>query len=105
MIPRHAEKNEERARRRRRVGAAKRGRKASRGEGRFVADIKLPGMLDIAFVRSPGAQGRIRSVVKPAGLEASVAADLYQGSMIGTDHRLMAEARMRARAVARNRAR
>ena len=29
----------------------------------------------------------------------------YQDSMIGTDHRLMAEARMRARAVARNRAR
>ena len=26
---------------------------------------------------------------------------LYQGPMIGTDHRLMAEARMRARAVAR----
>ena len=30
---------------------------------------------------------------------------LYQDSMIGTDHRLVAEARMRARAVARNRAR
>ena len=27
---------------------------------------------------------------------------LYQDSMIGTDHRLMAEARMRARAVARS---
>ena len=27
---------------------------------------------------------------------------LYQDSMIGTDHRLIAEARMRARAVARN---
>ena len=102
MIPRHAEKN----------GSAREGVGASvlrsedarllAGEGRFVADIKLPGMLDIAFVRSPGAHGRIRSVVKPAGLEASVAADLYQDSMIGTDHRLMAEARMRARAVARN---
>ena len=31
--------------------------------------------------------------------------NLYQDSMIGTDHRLIAEARMRARAVARNRAR
>ena len=30
---------------------------------------------------------------------------LYQDAMIGTDHRLMAEARMRARAVARSRAR
>jgi aerobic carbon-monoxide dehydrogenase large subunit len=42
------------------------------GEGRFVADIKLPGMLDIAFVRSPVAHGRIRSVAKPPGFEASV---------------------------------
>jgi aerobic carbon-monoxide dehydrogenase large subunit len=33
-----------------------------RGEGRYVADIALPGMLHAAFVRSPHAHARIRSV-------------------------------------------
>jgi aerobic carbon-monoxide dehydrogenase large subunit len=33
-----------------------------RGEGRYVADIVLPGMLHAAFVRSPHAHARIRSV-------------------------------------------
>lgn len=36
-----------------------------RGRGRFVADIQMPGMLDIAFVRSPFAHARIRSIGKP----------------------------------------
>jgi aerobic carbon-monoxide dehydrogenase large subunit len=43
-----------------------------RGRGRFVADIRFPGMLDIAFVRSPVAHARIRGVTKPTGQEASV---------------------------------
>ncbi len=43
-----------------------------RGRGRFVGDIKLPGMLEVAFVRSPIAHGRVRGIVKPTGLEASV---------------------------------
>ncbi len=30
-----------------------------RGEGRFVDDIKLPGLLHAAFVRSPHAHARI----------------------------------------------
>ena len=49
-----------------------------RGRGRFVADIRLPGMLDIAFVRSPLAHARLLGVTKPAGAEADVftAADL-----------------------------
>jgi carbon-monoxide dehydrogenase large subunit len=33
-----------------------------RGEGRFVADITPPGGLEVAFVRSPHAHARIRSV-------------------------------------------
>jgi aerobic carbon-monoxide dehydrogenase large subunit len=33
-----------------------------RGEGRFVDDIKLPGMLHVAFVRSPHAHARITAI-------------------------------------------
>jgi aerobic carbon-monoxide dehydrogenase large subunit len=36
-----------------------------RGRGQFVADILLPGMKDVAFVRSPVAHGRIRSISSP----------------------------------------
>jgi carbon-monoxide dehydrogenase large subunit len=36
-----------------------------RGRGEFVADIRLPGTLEIAFLRSPLAHARIRSVEKP----------------------------------------
>jgi carbon-monoxide dehydrogenase large subunit len=43
-----------------------------RGRGQFVADIKLAGMMEVAFVRSPIAHGRIRSIEKPAGLEHAV---------------------------------
>ena len=43
-----------------------------RGLGEFVGDIRRPGMLEVAFVRSPIAHGRILGVTKPAGLEASV---------------------------------
>jgi aerobic carbon-monoxide dehydrogenase large subunit len=42
------------------------------GRGRFIADIRLPGMLDVAFVRSPIAHARIRGIAKPKGYEASV---------------------------------
>ncbi|MFO7481778.1 xanthine dehydrogenase family protein molybdopterin-binding subunit, partial [Oceanibaculum nanhaiense] len=37
-----------------------------RGRGRFVGDMKLPGMLEMAFVRSPLAHASIRGVTKPA---------------------------------------
>eukprot|EP01037_Dinobryon_pediforme_P039468 gene39468-48090_t len=49
-----------------------------RGKGRFVADFRLPGMLELAFVRSPLAHARLRGVTKPAGAEGAVftAADL-----------------------------
>jgi len=43
-----------------------------RGRGQFVADIKLAGMVEVAFVRSPIAHGRIRGVEKPAGLEHAI---------------------------------
>ncbi len=42
------------------------------GRGQFVADIRLPGMLDVAFVRSPVAHGVLRQIVKPEGAEGSV---------------------------------
>jgi carbon-monoxide dehydrogenase large subunit len=49
-----------------------------RGMGEFVGDIRLAGMRELAFVRSPIAHGRIISIVKPAGRERQVftAADL-----------------------------
>ncbi|MDB5998843.1 MAG: aldehyde oxidase and xanthine dehydrogenase molybdopterin binding protein, partial [Rhizobacter sp.] len=42
------------------------------GRGQFVGDIRLPGMLDVAFVRSPVAHGRLGAIVKPQGFEDSV---------------------------------
>ena len=49
-----------------------------RGQGQYVANIRMVGMLEVAFARSSVAHGRLRSVGKPAGHEASVfaAADL-----------------------------
>jgi carbon-monoxide dehydrogenase large subunit len=49
-----------------------------RGRGEYVANIRLAGMLDVAFVRSPMAHARILGIRKPAGDEAMVftAADL-----------------------------
>ena len=40
------------------------------GEGQFVADLKLPGMLHAVFVRSQVAHGRIRGVDLSAALQA-----------------------------------
>jgi aerobic carbon-monoxide dehydrogenase large subunit len=49
-----------------------------RGRGQFVADIRLSGMCDVAFVRSPVAHGRIRGISFPPELNGQVftAADL-----------------------------
>lgn len=49
-----------------------------RGRGQFVADLRFAGLLDVAFVRSPLAHGRIRHIGIPEELKASVftAADL-----------------------------
>ena len=48
------------------------------GRGRFVGDIRLPGMLDVAFLRSPVAHADITGIAKPEGAAHQVftAADL-----------------------------
>ncbi len=49
-----------------------------RGRGNFVPDMILPRQLEVAFLRSPVAHGRIRSIVKPEHCRDAVflAADL-----------------------------
>ncbi len=49
-----------------------------RGRGQYVGDIKLPGMLEVAFVRSPIAHGRIRRIAIPPALRGRIfiAADM-----------------------------
>ncbi len=48
------------------------------GRGEFVSDIKLSGTMEVAFVRSPHAHARIRSITAPAEARGRVftAADL-----------------------------
>ncbi|MBI1398406.1 MAG: molybdopterin-dependent oxidoreductase [Betaproteobacteria bacterium] len=43
-----------------------------RGKGQYVANIRVPGMMEVAFVRSPVAHARVRGIVKPAGMEGRV---------------------------------
>src|SRR6185437_1258742 len=49
-----------------------------RGRGEFVSDIRLPGTMEVAFLRSPHAHARIRLIDIPSQYEARVftAADL-----------------------------
>src|SRR5258707_13015029 len=57
------------------VGASLRRKEDARflhGRGRFVGDITRPGMLEVAFLRSPVAHAKLRSVTKPAGAGKSV---------------------------------
>src|SRR3954462_15070937 len=35
------------------------------GHGMFIADVRMPGIQDVAFVRSPMAHAAVRAVVKP----------------------------------------
>ena len=60
------------------------------GRGRFVGDMRLPGMLEMAFVRSPVAHGRLREVSRAPGTEGRVflAADLAGVSGIRADSKL-----------------
>ncbi|MEP9355789.1 xanthine dehydrogenase family protein molybdopterin-binding subunit [Xanthobacter sp. KR7-65] len=48
------------------------------GRGQYVADVRLPGMREVAFVRSPVAHARLRGIHVPDALRACVftAADL-----------------------------
>ena len=43
-----------------------------RGRGNYVANLRLVGMRDVAFVRSPIAHGRIDRIAKPPGREHAV---------------------------------
>src|SRR5258708_25980590 len=57
------------------VGASLRRKEDARflhGLGRFVGDIARPGMLEVAFLRSPVAHARLRGVTKPVGAEKHV---------------------------------
>ena len=42
------------------------------GRGRFVGDIKMVGLREVAFVRSPLAHATIRDIAAPAGREDEV---------------------------------
>jgi carbon-monoxide dehydrogenase large subunit len=46
------------------------------GRGRFVGDILMPGLLEVAFLRSPVAHAHIRSIRKPTDGQVFIAADL-----------------------------
>lgn len=50
------------------------------GKGQFVADLRIPGTLEVAFVRSPYAHARVGRITKPADAEDQVftAADLSE---------------------------
>ena len=57
------------------VGASLRRKEDARflhGQGRFVGDITRPGMLEVAFLRSPVAHARLRGVTKPPGADKHV---------------------------------
>ncbi|MBV8393542.1 MAG: xanthine dehydrogenase family protein molybdopterin-binding subunit, partial [Alphaproteobacteria bacterium] len=42
------------------------------GQGRYVGDISRPGMLEVAFLRSPVAHARLKGLTKPRGSERHV---------------------------------
>src|SRR4051812_4907878 len=46
------------------------------GHGMFIADVRVPGIQDVAFVRSPMAHARVRQVGKPANGRVFTLADL-----------------------------
>ena len=58
-----------------------------RGRGQYVGDIKLPGMLEVAFLRSPLAHARIKGIRIPPAIRERVliAEDLAGVSSIRAD--------------------
>src|SRR6476661_5328344 len=50
------------------------------GGGRYVADVKLPGMRHVAFVRSPHAHARIRGVEASAARALAGVSDVLLGA-------------------------
>ena len=53
-----------------------------RGRGEFVADIRLAGLQDVAFVRSPLAHARIRGITIPPQYNdnSTLVRDISRGS-------------------------
>src|SRR5271170_7305 len=51
-----------------------------RGRGRYVADIKLPRMVHLAFVRSPYAHARIASIDAAAARAAPGVVRIFTGA-------------------------
>jgi len=45
------------------------------GRGRFVGDIAMPGLQDVAFLRSPVAHARVGAIAKPAQGDVLIASD------------------------------
>ena len=61
------------------VGAAyprKEDERYLRGRGEYIADIRMQGMREVAFVRSPLAHARVRGLSPPPGAGVYTAADL-----------------------------
>jgi len=56
-----------------------------RGRGAYIADIKLPRMLEIAFLRSPIARGRIKQIDTAAAQAAQGVARVITGHDIWVD--------------------
>lgn len=56
------------------------------GAGRFVSDFAMPGMQEIAFVRSPMAHATIQNIIKPKGFEQQV----FTAADLGEIHHLVA---------------
>src|SRR5262245_12859797 len=66
------------------------------GQGRYVADLELPGMRHAAFVRSPHAHARIISIDTRAAREAPGVVACVTGEMLAAHARTMrAPSRMR----------
>jgi carbon-monoxide dehydrogenase large subunit len=66
------------------------------GQGRYVADLELPGMLHAAFVRSPHAHARIVSIDTRAAREIPGVVACVTGDMLAAHARTMsAPSRMR----------
>jgi aerobic carbon-monoxide dehydrogenase large subunit len=72
------------------------------GQGQYVADLELPGMLHVAFIRSPLAHARIRSVdlmraaAAPGVVFVLTAADLQRALPPVPDHRVSMPRKWRA---------
>ncbi|MGH6740735.1 MAG: xanthine dehydrogenase family protein molybdopterin-binding subunit, partial [Bradyrhizobium sp.] len=55
------------------------------GEGRFIADVQLPGMLHVAFVRSDVAHARIRAIRTDRALSLPGVVAIFTAADIGPD--------------------